>query len=210
MKNVTVIDHPLVQHHLTRLRDRQTKPADFRANIRRLATLTAYEATRDLGTRQCTVETPLETARGLRIFQRIAVLTILRAGLGMVDPILDLIPEAEVWHLGIYRDEATLQPVEYYQKLPDTHAADVALVLDPMLATGGSLVAALDAVRRWGVPRTKVLAIIAAPEGIRYLTARHPDASIYVCAVDRELNEHAYIIPGLGDAGDRAFNTSGV
>ncbi len=209
MKNVTVIDHPLVQHHLVELRDRGTAAADFRAHMRSLATLTAYEATRDLATRRCTVETPLGRAEGLRISGRIAVLPILRAGLGMVDPILDLIPEAEVWHLGIYRDEATLQPVEYYQKLPDTDPADVALVLDPMLATGGSLVAALDAVRQWGVPRTKVLAIIAAPEGIRHLTERHPDAAIYVCAVDRELDEHAYILPGLGDAGDRSFNTAG-
>jgi len=209
MKNVYVIEHPLVQHHLTILRDRRTAAPEFRALVRSLASLVAYEATRDLATAPREVETPLARTTGRRVAERVAVLPILRAGLVMVEPILNLIPDAEVRHLGIYRDEATLRPVEYYNKLPRGTRVDVALVLDPMLATGGSLAAALDAVKQWGVGRSKVLAVIAAPEGVRHLTSQHPDVEVYVCAIDRGLNERAYIVPGLGDAGDRAFNTLG-
>lgn len=206
MDNVFVIQHPLVDHHLCRLRDRDTPPNIFRATMRRLAVLLAYEATKDLSLREGLVETPLAQTRGRRLNQRIGLVPILRAGLGMVDPVLDLIPEAEVWHLGFYRDEKTLQPVEYYQKLPRGGAVEVALILDPMLATGGSALAAIRAVRNWGVERVKLVALIAAPEGIAAVQQAHPTCQIHVCAVDERLNERGYIVPGLGDAGDRVFN----
>ena len=206
MKNVFQIPHPLVQHHLVRLRDRRTAAAEFRRIVHRLSVLLAYEATQDLAVRSVRVMTPLAAARGCVLKQRIGLIPILRAGLGMVDPILDLIPDAEVRHLGFYRDEKTLRPVEYYKKLPVSDPVDVALILDPMLATGGSAVAALEAVRAWGVPRVKLLCLIAAPEGITKVRARFPKTQVYVCAVDSHLNRRAYIVPGLGDAGDRIFN----
>ncbi len=206
MTPVHVIDQPLVQQHLYHLRDKATPSAEFRKLIQRLSVLLAYEATRDLRLRDTTVETPMETAPARVLAQRIGLVPILRAGLGMVDPILDLIPEAEVWHLGFYRDEKTLRPVEYYKKLPDGGAVDVAFVLDPMLATGGSAVAALEAVHNWGVAQAKLLCMLAAPEGVRRVRASFPDTEIYVCSVDRCLNEHGFILPGLGDAGDRTFN----
>ncbi len=168
--------------------------------------LLCYEATRDLRTRPAQVETPLEACSGEELSQRVGLVPILRAGLGMVDPILDLLPDAEVWHLGFYRDEKTLEPVEYYQKLPAGNPVDVALVLDPMLATGGSLLAALEALHRWGVSKISILAVIAAPEGIKRISGVHPETRIFVCAIDDRLNDDAYILPGLGDAGDRIFN----
>jgi uracil phosphoribosyltransferase len=207
MSLVHVADHPLVQHHLTRLRDRRTPTAQFREQARRLATLLAYEATRDLPLAEEAIETPLTAVAGARVSVRVGLAPILRAGLGMVDPILDLIPDAEVWHLGMYRDEATAQPVEYYRKLPPSGPVDAALVIDPMLATGGSIVAALGALARWGVPRLKVLSLIASRPGIDTVRAAFPEAQIYVGAIDPELNEHKFIVPGLGDAGDRIFNT---
>lgn len=207
MTCVTAVDHPLVKHHLARLRDSTTPPAEFRALVQRLAVLLAYEATKDLRLTKADVQTPLTTTRCDILQQRIGLVPILRAGLGMVDPILDLIPEAEVWHLGLYRDEATAQPVEYYSKLPSASPVDVALVLDPMLATGGSAGSALSALQHWGVPTLKLLSLIAAPEGIAALEAQFPDAQIYVCAVDERLNDQKFIVPGLGDAGDRSFNT---
>lgn len=207
MPIVTTVEHPLVAHHLTRLRDRTTGPAEFRSLVRRLAALLAYEATKDLHLQQQPVETPLTTTVGHRLDQRIGLVPILRAGLGMVDPIIDLIPEAEVWHLGLYRDEKTAEPVEYYSKLPPRDPVDVGLVLDPMLATGGSAASALAALRRWGVPSLKLLALIAAPEGLAELESQFPDAQVYVCSVDECLNEQKFIVPGLGDAGDRSFNT---
>lgn len=206
MNNVFVLKHPLVEHHLCRLRDQKTPSQVFRATTRRLSVLLAYEATQDLMLKDVDVQTPLALARGRSLHQRIGLVPILRAGLGMVDPVLDLIPEAEVWHLGFYRDEKTLQPVEYYKKLPKGDAVEVAMILDPMLATGGSAVAAINAVRHWGVERVKLLALIAAPEGIRAVQASHPTCQIHVCAVDERLNERGYILPGLGDAGDRIFN----
>jgi uracil phosphoribosyltransferase len=206
VQNVFEIQHPLVQHHLVRLRDKQTAPAEFRSRVHRLSVLLTYEATKDLRVKPAEVETPLARAGGFELEQRIGLIPILRAGLGMVDAVLNLVPGAEVWHLGFYRDEKTLEPIEYYRKLPTAHPVDVALILDPMLATGGSAVAALQAVRQWGVPRIKLLALIAAPEGIRRVHAEFPDTQIYVCAVDTHLNERAYIVPGLGDAGDRIFN----
>lgn len=206
MERVFQIRHPLVQHHLCRLRDKSTPPWEFRHLIRRISILLAYEATQDLRLRAMDVMTPLAVAGGAALAERIGLIPILRAGLGMVDPILELIPDAEVWHLGFYRDEKTLRPVEYYKKLPAGSAVDVALILDPMLATGGSALAALEAVQSWGARKIKLLAIIAAPEGIHSVRQSFPDAEIHVCAVDSHLNEHGFIVPGLGDAGDRTFN----
>lgn len=207
MSSLFVASHPLVQHHLARLRDVGTPPAEFRQLVNRLTTLLAYEATRDLPIAPITVRTPLTEMTGQRLAARVGLVPILRAGLGMVDPILNLLPEAEVWHLGMYRDEATAQPVEYYSKLPESGAVEVALVVDPMLATGGSAIAALSALKQWGVTKLKVLSLIASQPGINTLTEHFPTAQIYVCAVDPELNSHKFIVPGLGDAGDRTFNT---
>jgi uracil phosphoribosyltransferase len=204
---VVQVRHPLVQHHLAQLRERSTPPAEFRRLVQRLAGLLAYEATQDLELEEIGIHTPLTSTTGQRLAPRIGLVPILRAGLGMVDPILDLIPVAEVWHLGLYRDEATARPVEYYSKLPDTRPVDVALVVDPMLATGGSALAALAALKRWGVPRLKVLSIIASQPGINAVVSEFPAAHIHVCAVDRELDARKFIVPGLGDAGDRTFNT---
>jgi uracil phosphoribosyltransferase len=204
---VVEVGHPLVQHHLAQLRDVSTPPAEFRQLIQRLAGLLAYEATKDLLTKPVEVQTPLMTTTCWTLSQRIALVPILRAGLGLVDPILNLIPSAEVWHLGLYRDETTAQPVEYYSKLPNTAPVDVALLCDPMLATGGSALAALNALQRWGVKQVKLLAVIASREGIEAVQRDFPETQIYVCAIDPELNSRKFIIPGLGDAGDRFFNT---
>ena len=206
MSNLFEIKHPLVQHHLSRLRDKHTPPAEFRRVIHRLAYLLTYEATKDMTLKGQKVETPLAVASGYTLKQRIGLIPILRAGLGMVDPVLTLLPGAEVWHLGFYRDEKTLKPVEYYKKLPPTDPVDVAFILDPMLATGGSAIAALEAMVEWGVPQIKLLGMIAAPEGIAKVHAHHPNTQIYVCKVDEGLNDQGYILPGLGDAGDRIFN----
>lgn len=207
MAKVTEVTHPLVKKHLTRLRDKSTSPEEFRALIRRLAVLLAYEATQDLELVEQDIETPLAMLTGHTFAQRIGLIPILRAGLGMVDPVLDLMPSAEVWHLGLYRDEATALPVEYYSKLPASRPVDLALVLDPMLATGGSATLAMDAVERWGVPRVKLLSVIAAPEGVSAITEKHPTAELFVCAIDERLNDQKFIVPGLGDAGDRIFKT---
>ncbi len=204
---VLAIDHPLVQHHLASLRDTATTPGEFRRCVTRLAQLLAVEATLDLPLAATRVRTPICETDAARVSVRLGIIPILRAGLGMVDPVLHLLPDAEVWHLGLYRDEATLRPVEYYQKLPPGRPVDVAMVIDPMLATGGSAIAALETLARWGVPQCKVLALIAAPEGLRAIEKAHPNAQIYVCSIDERLNEHGYIVPGLGDAGDRTFNT---
>ena len=206
MAHVTEIDHPLVHHHLTTLRDAATAPAAFRAALERLTFLLVFEATRDLLLRETRVRTPLTETTGGCLSQRVGLVPILRAGLGMVDPVLTVLPDAEVWHLGFYRDERTLEPVEYYKKLPHTEAVDVALVVDPMLATGGSAVAALRAVEQWGVSHVKLLSVIAAPEGIEKVRAASSGTQVYVCAIDDHLNELGYIVPGLGDAGDRVFN----
>ena len=201
------VQHPLIECHLTRLRDAKTTPMEFRGHVRRLATLLAYEATQDLSVIPTEVTTPLKKTSGSKLSQRVGLMPILRAGLGMVDPVLDLIPSAEVWHLGLYRDEDTAQPVEYYSKLPPDRPVDVALVVDPMLATGGSMIAALETLRAWGVGRLKLLSIIASEEGIKNVEAEFPDAQVYVCKIDPELNDARFIVPGLGDAGDRIFNT---
>ncbi|MBW3595742.1 MAG: uracil phosphoribosyltransferase [Planctomycetes bacterium] len=207
MTSVIEVGHPLIQHHLARLRDVRTAPAEFRALVQRVAALLAYEATQDLPTEPVEIDTPLTRTAGRRVSQRVGLVPILRAGLGMVDPVLNLIPEAEVWHLGLYRDEETAQPVRYYNKIPPTGPVDTALVLDPMLATGGSISEALETVHAWGVPKVKVLSILAARPGVAAVLERFPETQIYVCAVDPELNDRKFIVPGLGDAGDRAFNT---
>lgn len=207
MSNVHVIDHPLVGHHLVRLRDQTTKSSEFRRLVRRLATLLAFEATQDLRTESVEVQTPVAIARGQRLAQRIAIVPILRAGLGMVDPIQDLIPEAEVWHLGLYRNEATAEPVEYYNRLPKDAPIDVALVVDPMLATGGSASLALERLQEIGIAKCKLVSIISSQPGVDAVLAQFPEAQIYTCAVDNELNSQKFIVPGLGDAGDRIFNT---
>jgi uracil phosphoribosyltransferase len=201
------VDHPLIRHHLTRLRNRTTTPIEFRNLICRLAVLLAYEATQDLETVPVAVETPMAKTEGCALQPSIALVPILRAGLGMVDAVLDLIPDAEVWHLGLYRDEKTARPVEYYSKLPHSQPVDVALVLDPMLATGGSALAAIRTLQDWGVPRIKLLSIIASRDGIAEVTAHDPNTQIYITVVDPELDDQKFIIPGLGDAGDRIFNT---
>jgi uracil phosphoribosyltransferase len=204
---VVELNHALVQHHLSRLRNRLTRPAEFRQHVRILSTLLAMEATRDLQLRPVAVETPVETAACRELRGRIAAVPILRAGLGMLTPLTDLIADLEVWHLGLYRDEETAMPVHYYDKLPAANPPDVALLLDPMLATGGSASMALDALQRWKVPQVLMLSIISAPEGIQRVISEFPNVRIYTCAVDRGLNEKKYIVPGLGDAGDRIFNT---
>ncbi len=208
MQKVFELDHPLVQHHLTHLRSKETAPHIFRAQIRRLAALLAAEVTRDLPLQPKTIETPLMEMEGSVLAGRIGLVPILRAGLGMTDALLDLLPTAEVWHLGFYRDEKTLQPVEYYRKF-SSNPPDLVFVLDPMLATGGSAGAGIDMVKNWGAGEIRMLSIIASPEGIAYVREKHPDVSIYVCGIDEGLNGDAYILPGLGDAGDRIFNTPG-
>jgi uracil phosphoribosyltransferase len=199
--------HPLIRHHLTRLRDVSTPPAEFRRLVQRLAALLAYEATRDIPLTKCRVQTPLVETEGETVTARIGIVPILRAGLGMVDAVMNFLPDAEVWHLGLYRDEKTAQPVEYYSKLPPSDPVDVALVIDPMLATGGSAVAAIKVLQRWKVPRIKMVSLIASQPGVESLTSQFPDLDIVVAVVDPELNDHKYIVPGLGDAGDRIFNT---
>ena len=204
---VRVVDHPVVQHHLARLRDVATPPSEFRLLVHRIATLLAGAATEDLQLRDTRITTPLTETAAKELSQRIGLVPILRAGLGLVDPFLDLLPSAEVWHLGLFRDEETAEPVEYYRKLPKTDPVDVGLVVDPMLATGGSAMLALGVLRQWGVPRTKLVALIAAPEGIEAVQSQFPETQIVVAAVDECLNEQSFIVPGLGDAGDRQFNT---
>ncbi len=201
------VSHPLIQHHLACLRDETTPSPTFRSALGRLAVLLAYEATKDLAVEPAEVRTPLTTTTCHVLRQRIGLVPILRAGLGMVDPILDLIPEAEVWHVGLYRDEDTAKPVEYYSKIPREQSFDVAVILDPMLATGGSATAALETVKQRQIPVMKLLSIIASRAGIDEVEARFPQTQIFVCAIDPILNEQKFIVPGLGDAGDRSFNT---
>lgn len=207
MSQIVRVSHPLIEHHLCRLRCHSTDSVEFRLLVRRLAVLLAYEATQDLSSVGETIQTPLAETRGYALQQRIGIVPILRAGLGMVDPILDLIPQAEVWHVGLYRDEQTAEPVEYYSKLENAEPVELALILDPMLATGGSAVSALTMLKRWGVPQCKLLSLIAAPEGLQAVEDAFPEAQVYVCAIDDHLNAQRFIVPGLGDAGDRIFNT---
>ena len=207
MNNVYPSTHPLIAHKITRLRDYQTEPKKFRELVRELAALLAYEATADLMVRPVKVQTPLAEADGFDLQERIGLVPILRAGLGMVEGVWELMPSAEVWHIGLYRDERTLKPVAYYNRLPIEPTVSVCLILDPMLATGGSAVATVDILKKWGVRKIKFLGLIASPEGIEVLHSAHPDVPIHIAAIDQGLNEHAYILPGLGDAGDRQFGT---
>jgi len=206
-RNVYESRHPLVRHKLTLLRKSDTGVRRFQELVGELTTLLAYEALADLALAEKTVTTPLDQATGYVLAERVALVPILRAGLGMVDPIWSLLPGAQVGHIGLYRDEETLQPVEYYSKLPPTNQVDVCLLLDPMLATGGSAVAACNILKRQGMCRIKYLGLIAAPEGIARFHEVHPDVDMHIAAVDRCLNEFGYIVPGLGDAGDRLFGT---
>jgi uracil phosphoribosyltransferase len=206
--NVYPSEHPLVQHKLRKLRDQETKPKKFRELIREIAALLAYEATQDLLTSPTRVQTPLADSAGVELTEKIGLVPILRAGLGMVEGVWELMPSAEVWHIGLYRDEQTLKPVEYYNKLPIEPTVSVCLILDPMLATGGSAVATVDILKHWGVKKIKFVGVIAAPEGIDHLHSHHPNLPIHLAAVDDHLNENGYIVPGLGDAGDRQFGTA--
>ncbi len=205
---VFVMDHPLIQHKLTFLRDKNTGSKEFRSLVSEIALLMCYEATRDLPLEETTIETPIGPAKTKVIAGRkLAFVPILRAGLGMVDGVLEMVPAAKVGHIGLYRDHETLQPVEYYSKLPlDTNERDV-IVLDPMLATGGSAIDAITIIKRSNPKSIKFMCIIAAPEGVKALTEAHPDVQVYCAAVDEHLNEVGYIVPGLGDAGDRIFGT---
>jgi uracil phosphoribosyltransferase len=207
ISQVHVSTHPLVQHKLALLRDHRTDPKMFRELLREMAVLTVYEATADLQTEEVTVMTPMGQATGQRLQERVGLVPILRAGLGMVEGIWNLMPNTEVWHIGLFRDEQTLEPVEYYNRLPVSPTVDVCLILDPMLATGGSAVATVDILKCWGAKRIKFVGVIAAPEGVRRLTETHPDVPVYLAAIDERLNEIGYIVPGLGDAGDRLFGT---
>lgn len=199
--------HPLVKHKLTLLRDVSTDPKKFRELIRELAMLLCYESTADLGVKNTQVDTPMGKASGHVLTEKIGLIPILRAGLGMVDGIWEMMPGAEVWHIGLYRDEETLQPVSYYNKLPTSPTVQVCLILDPMLATGGSAVAAVNILKNWGADRIKFVGILAAPEGVNALQRAHPDVPIYLAQIDSHLNDIGYIVPGLGDAGDRQFGT---
>jgi uracil phosphoribosyltransferase len=205
-----VSSHPAVLHKLALLRDESTEPKKFRELVREISWLVGYEALADARTHAIRVRTPLEETDGFELADRIGLVPILRAGLGMVDAMLELMPTAQVWHLGLFRDERTLRPVEYYNKLPDSATVDLCLILDPMLATGGSAAAAIEVLKKWGAVhpvRIKLVNLIAAPEGVRAVEDAHPDVPIFTAALDRQLNERGYIMPGLGDAGDRQFGT---
>ena len=207
MTNLHISNHPLIAHKLSKLRDVNTEPKKFRELVREIAGLLAYEVTTDLRIEPVEVQTPLRKASGAVLLEKIGLVPILRAGLGMVEGIWKLMPSSEVWHIGIYRDEKTLKPVEYYNKLPTEPTVSVCLILDPMLATGGSAVATVDVLKKWGVNRIKFVGIIGAPEGVEAMQKHHPDVPIYLAALDDHLNEIGYIVPGLGDAGDRQFGT---
>jgi uracil phosphoribosyltransferase len=208
MSNLHVSTHPLVAHKLAKLRSKDTEPKKFRELVREIAGLLAYEATADLAVEPIIVQTPLAQTAGVRLAHKIGLIPILRAGLGMVEGVWELMPSSEVWHIGLYRDEKTLKPVQYYNKLPIDPTVSVCLILDPMLATGGSAVATVDILKQWGVKRIKFVGLIGAPEGIAVMEQHHPDVPIYLAAVDERLNEKGYIVPGLGDAGDRQFGTA--
>ena len=212
--NVFVSPHPLARHKLSLLRRRETEPKKFRELISELAMMLVYEATQDLRVVDSTIETPLTLTIGALMAEKVGLVPILRAGLGMVEGAWKLLPQSEVWHLGLYRDERTLKPVSYYNKLPVAPTVELCLVLDPMLATGGSALAAVQVLKEWGVSRVKFVGLVAAPEGIRALHSQFPDVAVHVAAVDERLTgpedafPSGYIWPGLGDAGDRQFGTA--
>ena len=202
-----VSEHPLVKHKISLLRHVATHPKKFRELVRELSILLCYEATRDLELANEDIPTPMGSATGQVLRPKIGLVPILRAGLGMVEGVLEMIPTAEVWHIGLYRDERTLHPVEYYNRLPTPNRVQLSIVLDPMLATGGTAEASVDILKRWGCERIKYVGLLAAPEGVERLSKAHPDVAIHVAAVDERLNDIGYIVPGLGDAGDRQFGT---
>ena len=208
MAKVTVLDHPLIHHKLAIMRNKKTGTREFRAMVNEIAGLMCYEATRNLPTEEVIVETPITTTTCKMLAgKKLAIVPILRAGLGMVDAMVDLIPSAKIGHIGLYRDPVTHEPVEYYCKLPEDIENRVTFVVDPMLATGGSAVAAIDFLKKHGCKNIIMMNIIGCPEGIKRVTEAHPDVDLYLAACDEKLNEHCYIVPGLGDAGDRIFGT---
>ena len=208
MGKVFIMDHPLVHHKLAVLRNKETPVKEFRELVSEIAGLMCYEATRDLPTVEVDVQTPITTAKCRMLAgKKLAIVPILRAGLGMVDALVDLIPSAKIGHIGLYRDPETHEPVEYYCKLPEDVGNRVVFVVDPMLATGGSAVAAIDFLKKHGCKNIIMMNVIGCPEGIKRVTEAHPDVDLYLAACDEKLNEHAYIVPGLGDAGDRIFGT---
>ena len=207
MKNLTIIDHPVIKRDLTILRDRSTNNHLFRTTLRRISAVMAFEVTHDLHLRPRSVRTPLEKTQGFELAEDIVVVPVLRAGLGLLDGFLDLLPEARVGHVGLYRNELTLEPVDYYSKFPKSLNKSLVLLLDPMLATGGSGAAAITFLKRKGARRIRFVTLLAAPEGVKRVTRAHPDVRVFSTVLDRELNEHGYILPGLGDAGDRIFGT---
>ena len=207
MKNLIIIDHPLVKRDLTLLRNRKTPSHQFRAILRRTASLMAYEVSRDLQVKKIEVHTPLEKTKGVEVDQQIVLVPILRAGLGIVGGFVEVMPNARVGHIGLFRDEETLKPVDYYFKVPRNLDQALVLLLDPMLATGGSAVAAISFLKERGASTIRLVNLVSAPEGVRRVRKAHPDVLMYSCALDRWLNSRGYILPGLGDAGDRMFGT---
>ncbi len=207
MNNLTIIQHPLIQHKLTYLRDKRTDHTQFRLLVKELTSFMLYEVMADYPLKEVEIETPLMPAQCEVLAREISLVLILRAGLGMLDGLLELVPEARVGHIGLYRNEETLEPVQYYAKLPKTIAETDVIIVDPMLATGGSAATAAGLVKKAGATNVKFVCIVAAPEGVSKLTQSHPDVTIYAAALDSHLNEHGYILPGLGDAGDRLFGT---
>lgn len=208
MQNVYISQHPMIAHKLGILRNKDTDHQKFRQLVKEIAGLLAYEVTNDLVTEPVDVQTPLAIAKCQELRERIGLVPILRAGLGMVEGFWSFIPSAEVWHIGLYRDEKTLKPVEYYNKLPTEPTVSMCLILDPMLATGGSATATIEVLKRWGVKKIKFVGLIGAPEGIAMVHKTHPEVPIHLACVDERLNEIGYIVPGLGDAGDRQFGTA--
>jgi uracil phosphoribosyltransferase len=207
MKNLIIIDHPLVKRDLTILRNKKTPSHQFRAILRRMASLMAYEVSRDFQTKEISIQTPLEKTKGVIVEQQIVLVPILRAGLGLVDGFVEVMPNVRVGHIGLFRDEETLKPVDYYFKVPRNLDKALVLLLDPMLATGGSAAAAISYLKKKGARNIRMVNLVAAPEGVKTVRKAHPDVTMYTCALDRELNNRGYILPGLGDAGDRMFGT---
>jgi uracil phosphoribosyltransferase len=208
MTQLFVSNHPLVKHKLTALRSVDTEHRSFRELVRELTLLLTYEATQDMETLPKTVTTPMGAATGVQVQETIGLVPVMRAGMGMVDGIMELLPSVQVWHIGIFRDEESLRPVQYYNKLPDEPTVQICLVLDPMLATGGSAIATVDILKRWGAKRIKYIGLLAAPEGVEALSKAHPDVPIHLAELDSHLNDIGYIVPGLGDAGDRMYGTA--
>jgi uracil phosphoribosyltransferase len=207
MKNLIIIDHPLIKRDLSILREKNTNNHLFRTTLRRISSIMAFEVTHDLALKRSTVRTPLERTVGYTLADQVVIVPVLRAGLGLVDGFLDFLPEAKVGHLGIYRNEETLEPVDYYSKIPRSLGNSLVMLLDPMLATGGSGSAAITFLKKKGAKRIRFVSLLAAPEGVRKVSSTHPDVPIFSTVLDRQLNKHGYILPGLGDAGDRIFGT---